>query len=150
MAVFTKFSSYYWLSHAYFSKYIKRLRRKQPCCRLHPCISCEKRNVKMFFWSSKELQTIDNLKIYQLMSINGQLIIFCESCCWYAAYQLVFIVVYLFLNRLESRLWKLVQNLIQIYLSSSCIGGFYLEHLSGLSATSWNQKSWWWHFSNLL
>ena len=38
----------------------------------------------------------------------------------------------------------------KIYLSSSCIGAFNLEHISGLSAKSWIQKSWWWHFSNLL
>ena len=71
-----------------------------------------------------------------MCSKNLQHHIFCRSCNSYAAYLLLLIVERIFLNRLESRLSKLVQNFIQMYLSSSCIGGFYSEHLSGLSATS--------------
>jgi len=36
ISVFTDFVCFYWLSHAYFSKYLKRLRSKRSSCRLLP------------------------------------------------------------------------------------------------------------------
>jgi len=143
-------SIFYWLSHAYFSKYLKRLRKQEVGCGLHPCISCTKLIKKIVFSKINYVQTTDNFVLYQILSINLHYNIFCWSCYWYAAHLLLLIGPRIFLNRLESRLWKVVQNFIQIYLSSSCIGGFYPEHLSGLSATSWIQKSRWWYVSNLL
>jgi len=49
VAVFTMFASFYWLSHAYFSKYPKRLRATQWDYRLHPCISHQKTIAKQSF-----------------------------------------------------------------------------------------------------
>ena len=49
IAVFTKIVSFYWFSHAYFSKYLKRLRRKQTRCRFIPAYHVRKEMWKCFF-----------------------------------------------------------------------------------------------------
>ena len=53
MAAFTKISSFYWLSHAYFSKYLKRLRKQELGCGFYPLHSIEFCPPKFFSKTSK-------------------------------------------------------------------------------------------------